>query len=238
MPQSPDFTLYGMSSPNVLKVAIMLEELRLGYETRHVAVFRGEQFLPEFLKLNPNSKVPVLVDNRAGADKPVIIFESGAILIYLAEQFGKFLPSQEPERTTTMQWLMIQLCNVGPLLGQLNHFTLAAREGNDYSYGRYQREAKRLYTLLNDRLAESPYLAGPDYSIADIATYPWTQYVEQHRLSVEDYPHMERWRRDLGERDGVKRGNATIDTLAEQDKALFAKTSQEDLDRFFGKTRD
>lgn len=228
------FDLYGMGSPNVRKIAILLEELGLPYRFRHVDVFRAAQFEPEFLALNPNGKVPVLVDHGA-AGGPITIFESGAILIYLAEKYGRFLPSEAGTRADVLQWLMIQTCNLGPILGQLNHFLFVETEGSDYARDRYRREAKRLYRLLEARLAEHPFLAADEYSIADIATYPWTTYLERHEFIAADYPHLAAWRERIGQRPAVQKGCATVDQGSEQDGAAFETAPQEDLDRFFNR---
>ena len=231
------FELYGMTSPNVRKIAIMLEELRLDYRFRHVDVFGAGQFSDEFTRLNPNRKVPVLVDHDiAGVDgKPHVVFESAAILIYLAELTTRLLPEAEPERSVTMEWLMIQACNVGPMLGQFNHFTLRAREGNDYAFERYRREAERLFALLNARLSVVPYLAGADYSIADVATYPWAHYLERYGFAPADFPHLVDWRERVAARDGVKRAQAALQDAERADADAFKAASPDDLDRFFGR---
>lgn len=227
--------LYGMGSPNVRKVAIMLEEVGAAYTFRHVDVFRAAQFDPAFEKLNPNRKVPVLVDHEAVADEPVTIFESGAILIYLAEKHGRFLPATEPERSSVLQWLMVQTCNIGPMLGQLNHFQFVARDGNAYARSRYYRESERLYTLLEGRLASVPYLAGQEYSIADIATYPWALYLEKHGFRVEDYPALSAWRERIAARPAVGIAMDMIERATAGDAAALATASPKDLDRFFGR---
>jgi len=226
--------LYGMGSPNVRKIAIMLEEIGAPYVFRRVDVFQSEQFTPEFTRLNPNSKVPVIVDHgQAGA--PVTVFESGAILIYLAEKYAALLPAGAPQRSAVLQWLMIQSCNIGPMLGQLNHFMFRAREGNDYAYGRYQREAKRLYTLLNQRLQSSANLGGDAYSIADIATYPWSLYLEKHGFDGADFPALAGWRARVGARPAVQRGFATVAQIEPLDQEALATAAPADLDRFFGR---
>jgi GST-like protein len=227
--------LYGMGSPNVRKIAIMLEEIGAPYNFRRVDVFQSGQFAPAFTQLNPNRKVPVIVDHEAAGGAPVTIFESGAILIYLAEKYRALLPAGEPQRSTVLQWLMIQTSNIGPLLGQLNHFTFGARAGNDYAYGRYHREAKRLYTLLDQRLATSANLGGDAYSIADIATYPWSLYLEKHRFDAADFPALSAWRDNVGARPAVQRGFATIAKIEKLDQEAMATASAEDLDRFFGR---
>ena len=227
--------LYGMGSPNVRKIAIMLEEVGAAYAFRHVDVFRAEQFDPAFEKLNPNRKVPVLVDHEAVTGGPVTIFESGAILIYLAEKYGRFLPVVGPERSRVLQWLMVQTCNIGPMLGQLNHFQFVARDGNDYSWSRYYRESERLYTLLEGRLAGLPYLAGQEYSIADIATYPWALYLEKHGFRPEDYPALSAWRERIAARPAVGVAMHAIEQATSGDAAALATASPKDLDRFFGR---
>lgn len=168
MTETEPLIVYGMHSPNVRKVLIMLEELDLPYELRHVAVFKGEQFAPDFLVMNPLGKVPVLVDPRLG--RPLA--ESGAILVWLAERSGRFLPTEGPARYEAMQWLMVQMASIGPMLGQLNHFQLLPAGSEPYGLGRYAAQAERLYRLIDDRLATQEWLAGDAYSIADIATYP------------------------------------------------------------------
>jgi GST-like protein len=227
--------LYGMGSPNVRKIAIMLEEIGAPYTFRRVDVFQSGQFTPEFTQLNPNRKVPVIVDHGETGAAPVTVFESGAILIYLAEKYRMLLPAGEPQRSTVLQWLMIQTSNVGPLLGQLNHFTFGARAGNDYSYGRYHREAKRLYTLLDQRLQGSANLGGDAYSIADIATYPWSLYLEKHGFDATDYPVLSAWRERVGARPAVQRGFATVAKIEGLDQEAMASAAPEDLDRFFGR---
>ena len=227
--------LYGMGSPNVRKIAIMFEEVGAPYVVRRVDVFQSGQFTPEFMQLNPNCKVPVVVDHGEAGGAPVTVFESGAILIYLAEKYRVLLPETEPRRSTVLQWLMIQTCNIGPMLGQLNHFGFRARAGNDYSYGRYQREAKRLYGLLDQRLCSAAHLGGEAYSIADIATYPWSLYLEKHGFDAADYPALSAWREAVGARPAVRRGFAAIAEIEPLDQEAMASAAPADLDRFFGR---
>lgn len=231
--KAPTVELYGMASPNVRKITIMLEEVGRSYAFRHVDVFRSGQFSPSFRALNPNGKVPVLVDHERG--EPVVIFESAAILIYLAERHAALLPQDEPARTHTLQWLMIQSANVGPLLGQLNHFQLVAPPTSDYALARYRREGERLYRLLDERLANQSYLAGPAYSIADIATYPWALYLEKHGLQPLDFPHLAAWRETVGARPTVRRGMQAIQPAEGIDAEAYRDASPADLDRFFGR---
>jgi GST-like protein len=228
-------TLFGMGSPNVRKVAILLEELGLPYTLRHVAVFKGEQFNPDFLAMNPLGKVPVLVDPALG--KPLA--ESGAILIALAEHYGAFLPQQGPARYEVIQWLMVQMSSIGPMFGQLNHFQILPRETEAYARARYFGQAERLYRLLDDRLAHSEWIAGNAYSIADIATYPWALYLEQHGLDAARHPALMRWRNTIGARSAVQRAYRRMD------EAFSGPTNQTrrgatsaDLDRFFGRSKD
>ncbi|QZP09523.1 glutathione S-transferase N-terminal domain-containing protein [Caenibius sp. WL] len=228
--------LYGMASPNVRKITIMLAELKQAYSFHHINVFRGEQFTPKFRQRNPNGKVPVLVYQTEENGPETIIFESAAILIHLAERFGRFLPNREPMRSAVMQWLMIQACNIGPLLGQLNHFTFAARQDNDYAFARYRREAERLYRLLDERLAQTRYLGGDEYSIADIATYPWSLYLEQHGFAPDQFAHLGAWRQQVARRPGVIQGMQAVAESEAIDTFAFETASPRDRDRFFGMT--
>lgn len=231
---SAPLILHGMNSPNVTKVVIMLEECGLDYELRHVAVFKQEQFAPEFLALNPLGKVPVLEDPRLG----VPLAESGAILLYLAEREGKFLPAAQPVRADVQQWLMMQMANYGPMLGQLNHFRLVLASGtHPYAEARYAALAEKLYRLLDERLASREWLAGGDYSIADMAMQPWANYLEGHGFDSAAHPHLVRWRGAVAARPAVQRAlaraHAGFTEIAEQTRK--AATAQ-DLDRFFGRT--
>jgi GST-like protein len=226
--------LHGMGSPNVLKVVIMLEELGLPYELRHVAVFAQEQFNPDFLALNPLGKVPVLEDPQLG--RPLA--ESGAILLWLAEREGRFLPASQPQRAEVIEWLMIQIANIGPMLGQVNHFDIAQTPvPQDYAKARYRAAAARLYRLLDDRLATREWLAGGDYSIADMATQPWAHYIERHRFDPAEFPALLAWRQRIDARPAVQRAAAraseAFDDAANRTRRA---ASAQDLDRFFGRT--
>jgi GST-like protein len=227
--------LYGMNSPNVTKVVIMLEELGAAYELRHVAVFSGEQFAPEFLAMNPLGKVPVLVDPERA--RPLA--ESGAILFALAERGGRLLPATGSARYEVMQWLMVQMSSIGPMLGQLNHFSLLPKQTEPYAHGRYLSLARRLYGLIDARLREQEWLAGGAYSIADIATYPWARYLEQHGFEAEQHPSLLRWRNAIAQTPAVKRAERR---MSEAFNALSTQTrraaTREDLDRFFGRSAD
>jgi GSH-dependent disulfide-bond oxidoreductase len=224
---------YVLTSPNVQKIFIMLEELELPYRTIKIDVFQGEHFKPEFLKLNPNGKIPVIVDHDGPQGRPYTVFESGAILLYLADKGGRFTPTDKAQYFEMLQWLMIQLTGVGPMFGQFTHFKRFAPAGNDYSVSRYQTEVRRLYDLLENRLAQSPYLGGRDYSIADIATFPWTRNHDWQGVKWDDHPHLARWFAAIAERPAVKRALAKVDAIT----SARDTAKPEDLDRLFGRGR-
>jgi GSH-dependent disulfide-bond oxidoreductase len=211
-------TLYGMSSPNVRKVVIALEEIGLPYRTRHVAVFRGRQFEEDFLALNPMAKVPVILDPSGPAGE-VPIFESGAILVYLAESYApQFLPVAGPARWEVLEWLMLQVAQVGPALGQHSHFRLQA-EANPYAATRYRHMAAQVYRVLERRLGEAEWLGGAAYSIADMATYPWARYLKRHGMDLAEFPLLEAWKARIawGDADYADRTGATP-----EQRAMFA----------------
>jgi GST-like protein len=231
---SETLVLHGMNSPNVIKVILMLEECELDYELRHVAVFKQQQYAPEFLGLNPLGKVPVLEDPRLGQP----LAESGAILHWLAEREGKFLPASQPERAEIMQWLMVQMANYGPLLGQLNHFSLVLKPGSEpYAEGRYRAVAEKLYRLLDERLRSREWIAGDAYSIADMAMQPWANYLEWHGFDAAAHPSLVEWRSRIFDRPAVQRSHARVasDFNSEAERTRKAATG-DDLDRFFGRT--
>jgi GST-like protein len=225
--------LYALTSPNVQKIYIMLEECALPYQEHFVDVWKGDQFNPEFVKLNPNGKIPVIVDREGPGGRPYKVFESGAILLYLAEKTGKFLPKDMAKRYEAIQWLMIQLTSVGPMFGQWTHFKLFAPKGTDYSMARYGSELKRLYELLEKRLAETPYLGGEEYSVADIATFPWTRNHDVQGVSWDGRPNLARWFGAISERPAVKAALAKIAAI----KSTRETASDDDKDRFFGRGR-
>jgi len=228
--------LHGVSSPNVSKVTLMLEETGFEYRFERVEVFRGQQFTPEFQALNPNGRVPVIVDAQGPEGRPYTLFESGAILIYLAEKAGRLLPTAGTARFEVLKWLMIQVASVGPMLGQLNHFLFAAPAGSDYSLLRYRTEARRLYELLNTRLATHEYLGGADYSIADIATYPWAMYQTRHGLDPAERPHLERWCKAIGARPAAQRTEEKMSAVQKLDMESYKNATPAELDRFFGRS--
>ena len=223
--------LHGMSSPNVRKVGIMLEETGQAYTLRHVAVFQGAQTSEAFLAMNPVGKVPVLVDEEGG----VTVFESGAILIYLAERYGPaFLPRDGAGRYDILQWLMVQMAGVGPMFGQHNHFRLLGDQADPYAAGRYKAQTGRFYRILDDRLAARDWIAGGAYSIADMAVYPWALYLEQHGFAPTQHPHLLRWRDRIGAREAVVRSWARFaQDFGSTDNDTRVNATKEDLDRFF-----
>jgi GST-like protein len=197
--------LYAWSTPNPVKVGILLEELGLEYQIILLDPVSPATKTPEFLRLNPNGKIPVIVDHDASP--PRIVFESGAILVYLAEKArSEFLPREPDSRSRTFEWLMIQLSGIGPMLGQLFHFRMAAKEELPYAIRRYEDEMHRLFALLDRRLTEAPYLAGETYTIADMATYPWwAKFTPAFRVDTSRYPHVELWAARIAARPAVQR---------------------------------
>lgn len=194
--------LYTFPTSNGRKVSILLEELGISYNVHKIDITQGQQFLPDFVAINPNSKIPAIIDH----DTEITVFESGAILMYLAEKTGKLLPRDRKSRYQVMEWLMFQMASVGPMFGQFNHFNRFAPEKVPYAIARYEQETLRLYEVLDGQLADRPYIAGGDYSIADIALYPWVASYEFMGLSLEKHPHLKRWVELLQERPAVQRG--------------------------------
>src|SRR5882672_9973575 len=197
--------LYAMGSPNVVKIYIALEEMGLPYAVHPVDVFGEAQFSPEFLRLNPNAKVPVIVDREAAGGQPYTVFESGAILVYLADKTGQFLAREGAARYDALQWMMVQMTTVGPMFGQYVHFMRFAPQGNDYSLDRYRTQARRVLDAIERRLAAGPFLGGQDYSIADIATFPWARLVGTlFGKPVEaEYPKAMAWVQGIAARPAV-----------------------------------
>lgn len=197
--------LYTWGTPNGRKVSVMLEECALAYNVHKINIGKDEQFAPEFLKLNPNGKIPAIVDSDGPDGKPISLMESGAILLYLASKTGQFLPADARGRWAVTEWLMFQMASVGPMFGQCHHFLRAAKEQIPYGIERYTREKDRLYGVLDKRLGEQAFLAG-DYSIADIATYPWVSRHEWHKTDLAQYPNVKRWFDQISARPAVQRG--------------------------------
>jgi GST-like protein len=223
--------LYALTSPNVQKIFVALEELELPYTVHPVDVFKNENLKPEFLKLNPNGRIPVIVDHEGPGHRPYTVFESGAILLYLADKTGKLMPTDKRAYFDMMQWLMIQLTGVGPMFGQYTHFKRFAGPGNDYSVSRYQTEVRRLYDVLNKRLGECAYLGGPDYTIADISTFPWTRNYAFQNVKLEAVPNVKRWFEAVSGRPAVKRALAKVDAI----QSARDNATPDALDRLFGR---
>ncbi len=198
--------LYTWSTSNGRKASIMLEELGADYTVHPIHIGKGDQFTPEFLAINPNGKIPAIVDSDGPGGAPITVFESGAILIYLAEKFGQFLPTEPAARMEVIQWLMFQMGGIGPIFGQVHHFLRAAKEKVPYGIERYGTEARRLYGVLDRRLDGRDHLAGDGYSIADIATYPWVLRHEWQQVDLAEYPNVKRWFDAIGSRPAVQRG--------------------------------
>jgi GSH-dependent disulfide-bond oxidoreductase len=227
--------LYSLTSPNVQKIYIMLEETKLPYKEHFVDVWQGDQFNPNFLKINPNAKIPAIVDQDGPGGKPYTVFESGAILMYLAEKTGRFLPKDAVKKYDVLQWLMFQVSGVGPMFGQFTHFKMFAPKDTDnsYSMARYQTEVKRLYEVLEKRLAKVPYLGGDEYTIADIATFPWTRNHDIQGVKWEDNPNLARWFNAISERSAVKAAVAKVGVI----KSNRETATEDQKDRFFNRGR-
>ncbi|MDB5763458.1 MAG: glutathione S-transferase family protein [Herminiimonas sp.] len=223
--------VYSTATPNGHKVHIMLEECGLPYRIHHIDIGAGDQFKPEFLAISPNNKIPAIVDADGPDGKPISLFESGAILVYLASKTGKFLGATDREKFTTLQWLMFQMGGVGPMLGQAHHFRNYAPEKIEYAINRYTNEAKRLYGVLDKQLSKTGYLAGDDYTIADIATFPWTRSWKNQGIDWAEFPHAKRWFDEISARPAVQRG---VEVLANMRRQLMDDKAKETL---FGATQ-
>jgi len=228
---NPMIDLYYWPTPNGHKITIALEEIGLDYTIKPVNIGKGEQFDPAFLAFSPNNRMPAIIDHDTGGE-PVSVFESGAILLYLAEKTGKLMPGDIRGRTAVYEWLMWQMGGLGPMLGQAHHFNFYAPERIPYAMDRYSKESNRLYGVMERRLAKTPWLAGEHYSIADIAAYPWTRTYERQGVAIEDYPHVMRWRQAMGDRPAVQAGMKAGAELRED----LSKLSAEDWNKLFGKT--
>lgn len=201
--------LYTWSTPNGRKVSIMLEELALAYRVHAINIMAGDQSSKEFMAISPNSKIPAIVDPDGPDGKPISVFESGAILMYLAEKTGSALmPTDMRARYQVIQWLMFQMAGVGPMFGQAHHFLFMPKVDVPYGKKRYHDETRRLYGVMDARLTQARYLAGDDYSIADIATYPWVARFERHQVDLADFPSVNRWYDELSDRPAVVKGMA------------------------------
>jgi GST-like protein len=207
--------VYTWTTGNGRKIPIFLEETGLPYRLHMVNIRTGEQFKPEFVALCPNSKIPAIVDQDGPGGKPLTMFESGAILIYLGDKTGKLIGSDAAGRYHAIEWVMFQMANVGPLFGQANHFLNKTPEKIPYAIDRYSKEAKRITKVLEDRLGQAEYLAG-DYSIADIATYVWLRNPKNEGISLDDYPNVKRWFNAIDARPAVQRAHAKIEDAAKE----------------------
>jgi GSH-dependent disulfide-bond oxidoreductase len=225
--------VYSWPTPNGHKIHIMLEECALPYQVHAVDIGAGDQFKPGFLAISPNNRIPAITDSKGPEGKPISLFESGAILLYLASKTGKFLGKTDAQKFTTMQWLMWQMGGLGPMLGQAHHFRMYAPEKIEYAVNRYTNEANRLYGVMNKQLAKTRFLAGKDYSIADIASYPWTRSAERQGVDWADYPHAKRWYDEIDARPAVKRG---VEVLAKERKPVAAIDAKQ-RDILFGATQ-
>ena len=219
-------------TPNGHKIHIALEELELPYKVVPVNIGAGDQFKPEFLAITPNHRIPAMIDPDGPGGRPLTLFESGAILIYLAEKTGRLIPGDPAARLICLQWLMFQMGGVGPMFGQWNHFAAYAPEKIAYAITRYTNEVARLHRVLDKRLSAAPYLAGPEYSIADIATFPWVRNPQRREINLDEYPSVKRWHDSIAERPAVQRG---VQVLANnQRKGAITDAERENM---FGSTQ-
>jgi GSH-dependent disulfide-bond oxidoreductase len=218
--------VYSWATPNGHKVHIMLEECALPYRVIAVNIGAGEQFDPAFLAISPNNKIPAIVDPDGPDGEPISLFESGAILLYLAAKSGRFLPATVRGKYDVLQWLMFQMGSIGPLLGQAHHFRLYAPQKIPYAIDRYTNEARRLYGVMNTRLAHSRYIGGPEITIADFAIFPWLRSWKNQGIDWDDYPHLKGWFDEIAARPAVMRG---VEVLADRRKPLVDDRSREVL---------
>ena len=223
--------VYSWATPNGHKIHIMLEECGLAYKAIPIDIGQGDQFTPEFLAISPNNKIPAIVDPDGPGGQPISMFESGAILVYLAGKTGRFLPEDVRGRFTVLEWLMFQMASVGPMLGQTHHFRMYAPEKIAYAIDRYSNETKRLYGVLDKRLGQSPYVAGDQYTIADIAIFPWLRSWQNQGIDWADFPKLKAWFDTIAARPAVQRG---VDVLAGLRKPLHDDKARELL---FGKAQ-
>ena len=223
--------VYSWATPNGHKIHIMLEETGLEYKAHAVDIGTGEQFKPKFLKISPNNKIPAMIDHDGPGGEPISIFESGAMLFYLAEKTKKFLPRDLRDRYQTMEWLMFQMGGVGPMLGQAHHFRIYAPKKIKYAVDRYTNEANRLYGVLDRRLKKNAYIAGEKYTIADMAIWPWLRSHKNQGVDMDAYPSVKRWFTEIEARPAVQRG---IKVLADKRRPLLDAKARETL---FGATQ-
>ncbi len=199
------YDVYSWPTSNGRKVDIMVEELGVDYTMHRIQISKGDQFTPAYTAINPNQKIPAIIDQNGAGGKPHTLVESGAILMYLAEKHGRFLPQDMVARYDVIQWLMFQMGGVGPIFGQAHHFRRAAKQKVPYAIGRFTDETRRLWGVLDGRLAENEYLAG-DYSVADVATFPWTMRHEWQGIELDEFPNVKRWYEAIDARPTVRKG--------------------------------
>jgi GST-like protein len=221
--------VFSWPTPNGHKVHVMLEECGLPYRAHPIDIGKGDQFAPEFLAISPNNKIPAITDPDGPDGQPISLFESGAILLYLAGKTGKFLPQSTRGKYEVLQWLMFQMGGVGPMLGQAHHFRIYAPEKIPYAIERYTNEARRLYGVMDKRLAKSRYIGGDSYSIADMAIFPWLRSWKNQGIDWADYPHLKGWFDEIGARPAVQRG---VEVLADLRRPVTDDKAREVL---FGK---
>lgn len=210
--------LYTWPTPNSHKVTIMLEECKLAYAVHAIDIGAGDQMKPDFLKISPNNKIPAIVDHDGPGGKPYSLFESGAILLYLAGKTGKFLGKTDRAKFDTLQWLMFQMGGLGPMLGQTHHFRIYAPEKIEYAVNRYTNEAKRLYGVVEKRLGSNAFIAGKEYTVADMAIWPWLRSWQNQGVEISDYPALKAWFEKIEVRPAVKRA---VTVLADRRKPLI-----------------
>ena len=215
--------LYYWPTPNGHKITIALEEMGLEYSIKPVNIGKGEQFDPDFLAFSPNNRMPAIIDHDGPDGKPISVFESGAILLYLAAKTGKLMPADRRPQIQVQEWLMWQMGGFGPMLGQAHHFNFYAPTRIDYAMKRYSDEANRLYGVMDKRLSENQFIAGESYSIADIAILPWTRSYKRQNVDIDAYPHVKAWRKTLLERPAVQAGGAVGADWREDLKEISAE---------------
>ncbi len=218
--------LYTWPTPNGHKIHIMLEECQLPYRVHAVNIGTGDQFHPDFLKISPNNKIPAMVDPQGPDGQPISLFESGAMLVYLAAKTGRFMPQGDRARYEVLQWLMFQMGGVGPMLGQAHHFRIYAPERIEYAVNRYTNEAKRLYGVMDKRLQTSQWMGGSSYSIADIAIFPWLRSWQNQGIDWADFPHLKVWFDQIAARPAVQKA---VQVLADARKPLVDDKARQNL---------
>ena len=223
--------LYTWATPNGHKIHIMLEECKLPYAVHGVDIRAGDQFKPEFLAISPNNRIPAIVDHAGPGGKPISVFESGAILVYLAGKTGRFLPKSDRDKYKVLEWLMWQMGGFGPMLGQAHHFMNYAPAKIEYAINRYANEAKRLYGVLDRQLAKHKHVAGAQYSIADMAIWPWARSHKNHRIDLAEFPHVGEWFERVGKRPAVQRA---VQVLAAERSAQGNQHSPQAWNTLFG----